>query len=74
MLTLFFYNFLLKYNSYTRVVGDDKNFKSIISNYVKKPAYNPENIDELIKNTTYKLDGKSSERIINVFKKISKNK
>lgn len=66
-----YYDFLLKYDSYKKVIGDDFNLRTEIDDLVAKSISTDMNAKELIYNTTYKLDGKSSERIINALKKIS---
>ena len=66
-----YYDFLLKYNSYRKVIGGFLDLKPIIDDLILKSKPTDMNLQELIYNTTYKLDGKSSERIVNVLRRIS---
>ena len=67
-----YYDFLLRYRSYTKIVKSTMLLKSAISKYLEKPFYNEGDIEDLIKNVTYKLDGKSTSRIVDVIKTISR--
>ena len=67
-----YYNFLLKYSSYSKVIKDPEKLASVIRANIKKPLCNKNDIAELIKNSTYKLDGKSTSRIIDALRIISK--
>ena len=67
-----YYDFLLKYRSYNKIISDPEQLASVIKKNIKKPLYNENDIDELIKNSTYKLDGKSTSRIIDAIRVISR--
>lgn len=65
------YDFLLKYKLYKKVIGLNANLNKIINNFIFEVGDYKESIDEMIINTTFKLDGKSSERIIKAIQAIS---
>lgn len=67
-----YYDFLLKYKKYEKVIGKAGNLRDIIAKSSIEAEDNLGDIDELVLNTTYKLDGKSTERIIRALKDISK--
>lgn len=67
-----YYDFLLKYRSYNKIISNAEQLASVIKKNIKKPLYNENDIDELIKNSTYKLDGKSTSRIIDAIRVISR--
>ena len=63
-----FYDFLLKYNTYRKVIGSNIDLEPVIDEFISELIDITSYIDELILNTTFALDGKSSERIINILK------
>ena len=61
-----FYDFLLKYDFYKKVILNTSELKAGIITLLEKPINCSKSInEELVSNTTFKLDGKSSERVIN---------
>ncbi|XCF07732.1 hypothetical protein ABI125_07685 [Tamlana crocina] len=64
------YDFLLKYDIYKKVIKDSKRLALAIRE-LESSIISDFEIDEIIGNTTYKLDGKSTERIMMALKSIS---
>lgn len=66
------YDFLLKYYSYMKIIGLSIDLNMPINDLINYNVSSKDNIKELILNTTYKFDGNSSNRIIEVFKHLAK--
>jgi CDP-glycerol glycerophosphotransferase (TagB/SpsB family) len=68
------YDFLLKYKLYKKVTGYNVNLNKIINDFRLEVIDDKNVLEEIIINTTFKFDGKSSERIIKTIQSISKQK
>jgi hypothetical protein len=66
------YDFLLKYDSYTKIIGLSVDLNKPINYLINYNVSTKDNVNELRLNTTYKFDGNSSNRIIEVFKRLAK--
>lgn len=64
------YNYLLKYSNYKRIVEDTTILRTHIAKMSSESSLNSGKLNELIENSTYKLDGRSSERIFKVLTEI----
>lgn len=69
-----YYDYLLIYKTYLKVIGKVEVLKKAIETSEQTLCLSSDEINELIFNTTYKLDGNSTRRIIGVFNKIIEDK
>lgn len=65
------YDFLNRYKLYKKVTGVNEELSLIVNDFINEEIDDDDVLDEIVVNTSYKLDGKSSERVIKAIQDIS---